>query len=288
MRMQAATLSLMMAMLPARGTGQQQATQADQPPENQVKPEAAKASPYTWEDLLNKKPGAIENEKKAFAKETNPWRKQRMASVLLHLGVRDQIYFDYLASEAKKALADETPWPTLYDEEGNINKKATHPAFAAWMKKLGFDPEDPRFIAFREYDPKFLDWCKKNGQDPNEATKAANFDSPDPVYHLAAAGDARAYDLLIEGLHSHNFMIVTEAAEGLAFLQDRRAIPELIAIGPKLPVEVKVQIAISLLYFSDAKAQAAANKMAGDSKHFQVISATVKERGFKYLLEGYW
>src|SRR5258708_2271618 len=97
---------------------------------------------YTFDDLLNRDPGAIANEKKYFVRVQDPKLKQRAASILLSLGVRDRIYFDYLVDAAKKAFNDETPWPTLYDEDGNMNTKATNSVFSEWMKKQGLDPND--------------------------------------------------------------------------------------------------------------------------------------------------
>jgi hypothetical protein len=117
---------------------------------------------YTWEDLLSRNPGAIAKEKKVFDRMTDPNLKQRVASILLAVGVRDKLYFDYLAAAAKKALQDDEPWPTLYDESGEINTRASNPVFAEWMRKNGFDPNDPEFTALRGYSPAFLDWCKKN------------------------------------------------------------------------------------------------------------------------------
>lgn len=238
---------------------------------------------YIWEELLNKNPAAIENEKKYFDRVTDPKLKQRVASILVGVGVKDRIYLDYLVVAARKSLKDDTPWPTLYDEDGTMNTKATNPVFVEWMKKRGLDSNDERFAAIRQYSPSFLDWCEKNQREPNQASYDAYYVISDPWYYLAAAGDPRAYDLLIQGLRSHNLMIVAEAAQGLAKLQDARAIPELIAIGRQVPGEARLGIAWSLLYFADPKAQLAAEELATDKGLLHLYRDIVKEKGVKAL-----
>jgi hypothetical protein len=245
------------------------------------------AGEHTFDDLLNRDPGAIANEKRYFVRVQDPKLKQRAASILLSLGVRDRIYFDYLVAAAKKAFADETPWPTLYDEDGNMNTRATHPVFAEWIRKQGLDPNDLQFTAVREYNPAFLEWCKKKNLEPNHAQYEAYYVTPEPWYNLAAAGDPRAYDLLIQGLHSHNLMIVVDAANGLAKLQDSRAIPELITMGRQLPGEARYGIGESLLYFSDTKAQASADEFITsiNKEMLEPLRQYIKEKGFKLLFQ---
>jgi hypothetical protein len=240
---------------------------------------------YTFDDLLNRDLGAIADEKRYFARLENPKLKQRVASILLAVGVRDKIYFDYLVVAARKALNDETPWPSLYDEDGEMNTKATHPVFSEWMKRQGLDPSDPKFAALREYNPAFIEWCKKRNLEPNQAQYDAYYLIPEPWYYLAAAGDLRAYYLLIQGLHSHNLMIAANAAKGLAKLQDPRAIPELIKTGRQVPGEARLAIAWSLVFFSDPKAQAAADELVTKKELINGWREEVKKNGFKVFFQ---
>ena len=140
--------------------------------------------------------------------------KRRIASVLLTLGVTDRVYFEYLVGEVKKGLDNQMPWPTAYDEHGRLNQNIT-PEFIAWCKKQGLDPNDPKYTSYRSADPVFLEWSMKRHLNLNNARYAAYYEIPEGWYDLAAARDPRAYDLLIQGLHSHNLMIAAVAAKGL-------------------------------------------------------------------------
>lgn len=240
---------------------------------------------YTFEDLLNKNPGAIADEKKLFALTSDAKVKRRVASILITLGVKDRAYFDYLVSEAKKGLNNEMPWPSAYDEHGRLNTNAT-PAFIAWCKKHGIDPNDPHYASYKAADPVWLEWCMRRHLNLNNSRYAAYYEIPDGWYDLAAARDPRAYDLLIQGLHSHNLMIAADAARGLARLQDPRAVDELISTGRRVPGEARGAIADALLYFNDAKAQAAAEELSAvfDNKQlFDFKRQEAKTKGVKGL-----
>lgn len=212
---------------------------------------------YTFDDLLNKNPDAVADAKKIFALSSDPKIKQRTASILLSIGVKDPIYFDYLLASAKAALKDDTPWSTVYYDNGEINKNAINPAF--------------------------LDWCKKHHADPSAAHMAQYYEIPVPWYYLAAAGDRRAYDLLVQGLHSHNLMIAAWASWGLAKLQEPKAIDELIGAGHRLPGEARAAIGEALLQFQDPRAQAAADELVADKKHLEIARRDAQSKRLKAL-----
>lgn len=111
----------------------------------------------------------------------------------------------------------------------------------------------------------------------------AYYEIAKPWYDLAAASDSRAYDLLIDGIHSHNLMIASVAAKGLARLQDPRAIDELIATGRHAGSEARYSIGVSLLYFSDPKAQAAAEELIKDKNHLAIEHKEMQTRGLQGL-----
>lgn len=66
---------------------------------------------YNFQALLNKNPGDVTNSKAVFALTVDTTTKQRIASILLSIGVKDQVYFDYLTDEAKKALGHDHDMP---------------------------------------------------------------------------------------------------------------------------------------------------------------------------------
>ena len=240
---------------------------------------------HTFEEFLSGNPEVIANEEQIFALTSDARVKRRIASILITLGIKDRVYFDYLVHEAQKGLNNEMPWPSAYDEHGRLNKDAT-PAFIAWCKKYGLDPKGPHFASYRAANPVWLEWCMKRHLNLNNARYAAYYEIPDGWYDLAAARDPRAYNLLVQGLHSHNLMIAVDAAKGLARLQDPRAVDELIATGRRVPGEARYGIAVALLYFPDPKAQAAAEELSDvlDDKHlFELMREEAKKKGVKGL-----
>ena len=242
-------------------------------------------SRYTFQDLLNDNPEAVSIDEQIFALSDDAVTRQRIAGILVSVGVKDRRYFDYLSAEARRALNNPMPWPSTYDKQGRLNHEIT-PAFIAWCKKRGLDPNDSRYISYRPVSPTFLDWCLDRNLNLNNARYAAYYEIPAVWTDLAAAHDPRAYDLLIEGLHSHNLMIVAMAAKGLARLQDPRAIHELIATGKRVPGEARLGVAVALLYFSDDAAQAAANEFGevlGNKELFQSMRAQARTQGVKAL-----
>lgn len=230
---QTGVIVLGLSMLPCASPGQRSGTHAGPSNEERLQ-QLAHDKSHTFQDLLNREPQAVANAKEYFSLVKDPKLKQRMASILLSIGVREDIYYNYLATQAKQSLYNDMPWPTVYDEKGNIVPKVMS--------------------------PEFLAWCKKRNLNPLDEFEAAYYEIPVPWYYLAGSGDPRVYDLLVAGLHSANPMIVTWSARGLTKLQDSRAIDEIIAAYLRSPVETRYDLAVDLLYFKDPKAQAAAEK----------------------------
>ena len=179
--------------------------------------------------------------------------KLRIASILLSIGIRSRTYFDYLARAAAKALAHDhdMPWPVLYDDHG-----------------------EPQSL-----NPALNDWCAAHGVGFWDMHDVAVYEISSPWYFLAAAGDPRAYDLLVKGLHSRNLMIVATAAQGLGKLQDPRAVDELIATGRQVPGEARFGAGQALLFFSDPRAQAAAEEFIPNKTTLEHQRQDIKTRG---------
>lgn len=251
-------MSLGLAVLQVSASGASQ--QSPGVPETQVNEQKAQEllndGKHTFDDLLHGEPGAVANARNIFDLTTEPALKQRLASILLSIGQRDKRYEAYLEHAAREALADATPWPLKYDEKG--------------------EPKD--------WDPVFLEWCKTRGLMPWATLKKASYETPGPWLFLAASGDPNFYGLFMEGLHSHNLMIVAMAALGLAKLQDPRAIDILIKTGHQTVGEARIGIGQALLCFSEPRAQAAAEEFFGDDKKlFEMERQLVKEKGIKGL-----
>ncbi len=95
---------------------------------------AAEANKHSFQDILNKDPDAVRNIEEIFAATSQNGLKQRIASILMRIGIRDPVYFDFLGGEARKSLAIDMPWPALYDEKTGM-ATAVNPAFVRWCEK---------------------------------------------------------------------------------------------------------------------------------------------------------
>jgi len=212
---------------------------------------------YSFEALLNKNPADVANAEKVFALIRDTWTKRRIASVLVHIGVPDRTYLDYLIAEAQKALAHDRdiPWPIRYGRD-----------------RLSDSPN-----------PAFVEWVERHGLPFWDAYNVSVYEMSEAWYYLGAAGDPRAYDLLIKGLSSSNLAIAQTAAEGLAKLHDPRAIDELIATGRQMRGESRLIMGRSLLFFADPRAQSAAEELMPDKKTLDLERREVETKGTKVL-----
>lgn len=148
---------------------------------------------------------------------------------------------------------------------------------------------DTNYVQAYTLDSKFVNWCKQHSDKTcDEWYQEVVYPDPDPWYFLAAAGDPRAYDLLLDGLHSENEGIAILAAQGLAKLQDPRAIIEIATVAKHEGYDANVSMAECLLYFSDPRAQSAAeeildDKKVGDTRILDIARRDVKARGVRGL-----
>jgi len=180
-----------------------------------------------------------------FQRSSDKLERQRLASLLLRFGERDERYVSFLMLHARAAIEKPIPFPTKFDAEGRSVRG--------------------------EYSAEFLRWCEQNRVDPENAAADALYSLPGDVAFLAEASDPRAYDLLLSGLRSPNHAVTARSAMGLAFLQDRRAIPEIDKAVARAPREAAEMIVRALVYFDDDTAQASARRMISDPVVFQEI-----------------
>jgi hypothetical protein len=149
--------------------------------------------------------------RKAFEESEGKREKQSIAGTLIILGDKDAKYFEFLASFAKRAVESGAPNFWTYGPDGMIVKGAVNKEFERWCKDHGLDVQHELAAEFRTY--------------------------PQDLNMLTAAHDPRARDILRRGLTSRNPLIITSAACGLALLQDRASVPEIIAAASRFPVK---------------------------------------------------
>jgi hypothetical protein len=179
---------------------------------------------------------------------------------VLSTGVIDAESSD-IRREARAALAHDhdMPWPTLYDAEHQPS---------ALNEALN-------------------EWCKAHNVGFWGALRVQSYQIPQAWYHVAAAASPGYYDLLAEGLDSKNLLIGAMAASGLAKLQMPKAIDVLIEKGRHAEGEARTAIAQALAYYSDPRAQTAADQLAAPNEA-ALIAGTRRltaEHGVEQLLQ---
>ncbi len=172
--------------------------------------------------------------KEQFLRSQDPFVKAKIASALVRLGDKDDIYRDFLVKQATPALESDAPDFMNFDPQA----------------KTGAGPS-----------PEFIAWAKAHNVPPNgpdgTAAEDAMYWFPGKVMLLGSTGDRRAIPLLRQALLSPNHMIEIAAANGLAEIQDEDSIPLIIEACKKAPAAVAGLIAESLIYFDDTEAKSA-------------------------------
>jgi len=166
--------------------------------------------------------------KEQFTRSPDPLVKAKIASALVRLGDRDDLYWDFLVKQATPALESDAP---------------------------DFLNRDPQAKTGAGPSPEFVAWANAHGQDPQSAGRDAMYGMPGRLTLLASSGDQRAIPLLRRGLSSPNHQIQIAAAMGLAELHDKDSIPLISDACERAPAGAASVIAESLVYFDDPKAQ---------------------------------
>lgn len=156
---------------------------------------------------------------------TKPW----IASELVKLGDKDNIYWDLLVKQARETVESDAPDFMNFDAQG---KSSVGPS------------------------PEFVAWAKSH----NVTLESVAFEAVFPIKLglLAKTGDPRAIPLLRRGLLAPNHMVEAASAMGLAILKDNDSIPLIVEACKRAPSEAAGAIAMSLLQFHDPEAQSAA------------------------------
>lgn len=143
--------------------------------------------------------------KQQFVRVQDPLDKATIARVLIKLGDKDDVYWDYLVKLAAPALDSDAP------------------------DFMNFDPQAPTAAG---PSPEFVAWAKAHNVPPNgpngTAAEDAMYMFPARVLVLGLTGDPKAIPLLRQALSSPNHMIEVAAAQGLAELQDKDSVPLII------------------------------------------------------------
>ena len=165
-----------------------------------------------------------------FASNQDISEKERIAGSLTRLGVKDDLYWNFLVAQAIPAVEDDAPFFLRVDQKGKMTKEPS---------------------------PDFLKWAADHHLSADQAFAKEFTDEPGAILMLAFAQDARAVPVLRRALASQNFLISVEAAKGLADLGDKESVPLIIEACSKAPADAAAQIATSLIYFDSQAAKQA-------------------------------
>jgi len=192
-----------------------------------------------------------------FTRTEDDLLKTVIASTLVRLGDKEQMYWDFLESHAKVAVENNAPFPFSFDAQGSTVKK--------------------------QLSEEFLQWAKTNNVDPKIAVTVQMRTLPAAITLLAATGDPRALAVLRKAMSSRNYIIQAAAANGLAKLQDADSVPLIIASCKQAPSEAAELIARSLVFFNNAQAQSASETFIHNREMLDELRKLSKEKGVSAL-----
>lgn len=168
-----------------------------------------------------------------FVREKDVTTKTKIAAGLVRLGDKDNTYWNYLEQQAELALDSDIPDVMFSESQAKMMDGLSSPELQAW--------------------------AKAHNVDVNTAGIDAIYDFPGKVLELAATGDRRGIPLLRRALQARDYLIVAMAAKGLAQIPDKDSISLIIAACQRAPAGYATEIAKSLIWFDDPRAQTAAD-----------------------------
>jgi hypothetical protein len=232
-------------------------------PAGPAAPEQPPVKSVALPELLRRNdPVALAELERRFAQGADTLQKQQIAVVLVRRLQQDQPYYDFLAGRAREAVESDMPFPMAVGPQGH------------------FLPQ--------QFAPAFLRWANEKGIRPDQAAAYALTVAPLDVLMLALTDDARARELLLRGLESHNYMVVYRAAWGLARLRDRSAIGPIVAAAEDAPADGGELIARALVLFDAPEAQAAAGRLIADQKVLEALRSRASQELAMNIGEGPW
>ena len=168
--------------------------------------------------------------------ETAPSYVEKLhdAAQLVFLGAADPKYWNYLYGEATAAVESGMP---ARAEIAELTEEP--PDLKAWREQRGLTTQQAAELRMRQIVT---------------------------MITLGAAADARAFDLLVGCLSGPNHFLYPPCMQGLARLQDKRAIDPIISALERVDTSTASGAAWFLLYFDEPRAQEAAARYIIDEK----------------------
>jgi len=77
---------------------------------------------------------AIPALREAFTTASDSVTKENIASVLVMLGQKDEVYWSLLSKRVQEIVDSQAPYPIVYDASGKSIRGAISPEFSEWAK----------------------------------------------------------------------------------------------------------------------------------------------------------
>ncbi len=204
-----------------------------------------------------------------YARTTNPNIKAGVASALIRLGDKKDIYRKYVAANAMERIRSNDVGQGSVDAMSFVDlipnsRAAEGIALLEEYYARTTDPEIKEGVAsalVRLVDKNEAYWkfllvlATPAVESDAPAYALAVGDMPFSLGPLARAEDPRGVPLLRDALASPNFFVASLAAEGLAQANDVASVPLIIDACKRLPPDMARFLADSLLFFNDPQAQ---------------------------------
>ena len=190
--------------------------------------------------------------KDAFLSSSDPYLRENIASSLVIAGQKDEVYWSILAERAGEIVDNQAPYPLLYDADGKSIPGA-----------ISLD---------------FIRWAKANNIQKDQALGDQLTSFPSELSFLAITGDPRGLQILRRGLLSPNYGVRAVAALGLAKLNDKASIPQIIEAVRQAPLEAQWPIARHLLAFDDHMAYVAAEELISNKNLLEELRQQMEHK----------
>jgi HEAT repeat protein len=199
----------------------------------------------------NPSPNVIASSRELFTKLTSKSVRQMLALVLIQAQQTDGLYFDELAKYARAAIAASAPPMFQFDEDGNELKDHIRPEFVAW--------------------------CESNRLELGVCGQTVGLYALD-VLLLAEAKDARALQLLRQGLSAADPGVVWCVAQGLGWLGNTASIPMIVASLQRFPPKVRELVASALAEFDDPRIGPLLDRFVPDPEWRKELDVKIRKR----------
>jgi hypothetical protein len=191
--------------------------------------------------------------KRAFQRDPSSPESKFLAAAIISLGDSDITAYTYLSKLGREVVESGLPFFARISDDGTITA-----------------------------DPEFNEWVVSHQVDAGKAHNLARYEHFATMMAIAEAGDKRFESILLQGLGSHNYMVVLNSALGLARLHDDAYVIPIVKACSGVTAPVAEIIAQSLFYFNTAAAKEAIAKFVRTKEMREAFNETAIARTWQH------